>query len=39
MLESLRLRNFTAFTDADFKFAKGLNVIVGENGTVGTDPD
>src|SRR4051812_11966069 len=33
MLESLRLRNFTAFADAEFEFAPGLNVIVGENGT------
>ena len=33
MLESLRLRNFTVFREADLKFAKGLNVIVGVNGT------
>jgi AAA15 family ATPase/GTPase len=33
MLESLILRNFTAFSDAEFNFADGLNVIVGENGT------
>jgi predicted ATPase len=33
MLESLRLKNFTAFAEADFTFASGLNVIVGENGT------
>ena len=33
MLESLTLRNFTAFSSADFKFADGLNVIVGENAT------
>src|SRR5690349_2333417 len=33
MLNSLRLRNFTAFTKADLEFAAGLNVIVGENGT------
>ena len=32
MLESLSLKNFTAFSEADFKFAKGLNVIIGENG-------
>jgi predicted ATPase len=32
MLESLTLRNFTAFSQADLKFAPGLNVIVGENG-------
>ena len=33
MLESLTLRNFTAFSQAEFQFAAGLNVIVGENGT------
>ncbi len=33
MLESLTLQNFTAFSKAEFKFADGLNVIVGENGT------
>jgi len=33
MLKSLELRNFTAFRDADLKFASGLNVAVGENGT------
>ncbi|MCX6378017.1 MAG: AAA family ATPase [Armatimonadetes bacterium] len=32
MLHSLTLINFTAFVDAEFKFASGLNVIVGENG-------
>ena len=32
MLESLRIRNFTAFGEADLRFAGGLNVIVGENG-------
>ncbi len=32
MLHSLTLRNFTAFVNAEFKFASGLNVIVGENG-------
>jgi predicted ATP-dependent endonuclease of OLD family len=32
MLGSIRLKNFTAFSEADFKFAKGLNVIIGENG-------
>jgi predicted ATPase len=32
MLESIALRNFTAFAEADFRFAKGLNVIIGENG-------
>ena len=33
MLESLRIRNFTVFNYADLKFANGLNVIVGANGT------
>ena len=33
MLKSLRIRDFTAFKEADLKFAEGLNVIVGANGT------
>jgi len=33
MLESLHVKNFTAFGKADFEFAPGVNVIVGENGT------
>ena len=33
MLKSLRIRHFTVFKEADLKFAKGLNVIVGANGT------
>jgi len=33
MLKSLKLKNFTVFKKADLKFASGLNVIVGENGT------
>ena len=33
VLESLEVRNFTTFAEADLRFAKGLNVIVGENGT------
>lgn len=32
MLTSLALKNFTVFTDVTFTFAKGLNVIVGQNG-------
>lgn len=32
MLNSLQIRNFTVFRNADLKFVKGLNVIVGENG-------
>jgi predicted ATPase len=33
MLQRLHLRNFTVFEDAEFEFGKGLNVIVGANGT------
>jgi energy-coupling factor transporter ATP-binding protein EcfA2 len=33
MLSRLRLKNFTVFSEADFEFASGLNVIVGENGS------
>ena len=33
MLERLEVKNFTAFSEARLKFAKQLNVIVGENGT------
>ena len=36
MLESLKIRNFTAFKAADLTFASGLNVIVGANGTAKT---
>ena len=32
MLDSLEVRDFTAFPDARLRFARGLNVIVGENG-------
>jgi predicted ATPase len=32
MLTRLVLKNLTVFAEADFRFAKGLNVIVGENG-------
>ena len=33
MLESLRIKDFTAFREADLQFAHGLNVIIGANGT------
>ena len=33
MLESLSVDNFTAFGSKELKFAGGLNVFVGENGT------
>ena len=32
MLDSLEVKNFTVFPDARLRFARGLNVIVGENG-------
>ncbi len=33
MLKSLEIKDFTVFKTADLEFAKGLNVIVGANGT------
>ena len=33
MIRSLEVKNFTAFPEAHLDFAKGLNVIVGENAT------
>jgi predicted ATPase len=33
MLERLQIHDFTVFAKADFKFSKGLNIIVGTNGT------
>ena len=33
MLKSLEVKNFTAFDNARLRFAEGLNVFVGENGT------
>lgn len=33
VLKSLKLKDFTVFKSVDLKFAKGLNVVVGENGT------
>lgn len=32
-LTELKLRNFTVFEQADFSFAPGINVFIGENGT------
>lgn len=32
MLSRLHLKNLTVFAEADFQFARGLNVVVGENG-------
>ncbi len=33
MLEKINLKNLTAFPQAEFRFAPGLNVFIGENGT------
>ncbi len=33
MLNTLQIKNFTVFSDAQFEFSKGLNVIIGDNGT------
>ena len=33
MLTRLHLKNLTVFAEADFRFATGINVIIGENGT------
>ncbi len=33
MLKRLKIQNFTCFPEAELEFSKGLNVIVGENGT------
>ncbi|MEZ5476021.1 MAG: AAA family ATPase [Thiolinea sp.] len=33
MLKQMQIENFTVFAKADFEFAPGLNVIIGENGT------
>ncbi len=33
MLNTLKIQNFTCFPEAELHFSKGLNVIVGENGT------
>lgn len=33
MIKQLKLKNFTVFPETDLNFGRGLNVIVGENGT------
>ncbi len=33
MIQTLAIKNFTAFAKADLSFAKGVNVIIGSNGT------
>jgi DNA repair ATPase RecN len=32
MLKHLTVRNLTVFPEANFDFARGLNIIIGENG-------
>lgn len=32
-IKRLRLKNFSAFSDVDFKFSEGINVLIGKNGT------
>ncbi len=33
MLQTLHIKNFTLFSDVQFEFSPGLNVIIGDNGT------
>ena len=33
MIKTMKISNFTVFKDVELKFGKGLNVVVGENGT------
>ena len=33
MLKDVRLKGFTVFNDTTISFAKGINIITGENGT------
>ena len=33
MLEKIKFKNFTAFSDLEVEFSKGINIFVGENGT------
>jgi len=33
MLHTLHIKNFTVFSDVQFEFSPGLNVIIGDNGT------
>jgi ABC-type cobalamin/Fe3+-siderophores transport system ATPase subunit len=33
MLHTLHIKNFTVFSEAQFQFSEGLNVIIGDNGT------
>lgn len=33
MLDKIKIENFTVFDDVEFQFGKGINVIIGDNGT------
>lgn len=33
MLDKIKIENFTVFDDVEFAFGKGINVIIGDNGT------
>jgi len=33
MINSLKIKNFTEFSEAKFEFSKGLNVVIGDNST------
>ncbi|MDM8561761.1 AAA family ATPase [Candidatus Marithioploca araucensis] len=33
MLKKLNIKNFTVFTDVQFEFSKGLNIVIGDNAT------
>lgn len=33
MLDKIRIENFTVFDEVEFQFGKGINVIIGDNGT------
>jgi len=33
MLKSLKIKNFTVFSEAEIDFSPGLNVVIGENNT------
>lgn len=33
MLDKITIENFTVFDDVAFQFSKGINVVIGDNGT------
>lgn len=33
MLDKIKIENFTVFDDVEFRFGRGINVIIGDNGT------